>query len=111
VEIYKNNLIKVHKTDSEQEDNQKQSNNLNHDILTLIDLEMPGYLTRLRARYPKLTQQDIALCCLLISGFESGMIATIFDVKIETINKQRYRLRSRLHMENSENLKEHLLKI
>lgn len=81
------------------------------DLMTFLDFEFPNFLIKLKESYPQLTELDILICCLLLTGFESGMIATILNVKIDSINKQRYRLRTRLQLQKSENLIDFLRKL
>ena len=49
-----------------------------------------------------------AILDLTLAGFESGMIATILDVKLESITKYRYRLRLKFQLQNSDNLVDYL---
>lgn len=82
----------------------EQNTTFYQELIACIDLEYNNISTRLLNKFSTLTERDILVCCLLLASFESGMIATILDVKIESIIKHRYRLRSRLLLQNSDNL-------
>ena len=78
------------------------------ELIASMDIQYHDISKRLTIRFPDLTDRDILICCFLLADFETGMIATILDVKIESITKHRYRLRSKLGLQNSENLLEYL---
>jgi len=111
VELYKKGPSAGNKKNQEAENNKANVNNFYRDLFALLELEFPGFIKRLTDKCAKLTDQDILTCCLLIAGFESGMIATIMDVKTDSILKQRYRIRTRLNLDKSENLLDYLRKI
>ena len=73
-----------------------------------MDLEYTDISHRLLIDFPSLSKRDILICCLLLAGFETGMIATILDVKLESITKYRYRLRLKFQLQNSDNLVDYL---
>jgi len=78
------------------------------ELIASMDVKYNNISKRLIERFPDLTQRDILICCLLLADFDTGMIATILDLKIESITKHRYRLRAKLQMQNSENLVDYL---
>ena len=78
------------------------------ELIACMDLEYTDISHRLLKNYPSLSKRDILICCLLLAGFDTGMIATILDVKLESITKHRYRLRAKLQMQNSDNLVDYL---
>lgn len=78
------------------------------ELIASMDIQYHDISKRLIERFPDLTERDILICCLLLAEFESGMIASILDVKIESINKHRYRLRTKLELQNPDNLVEYL---
>lgn len=77
---------------------------LHEEIITCMDLQYNNVSKRLQDIFPNLSQRDILVCCLLLAGFDTGMIATILDVKNDSILIHRSRLRKKLNLENSENL-------
>jgi len=78
------------------------------ELIASMDIQYNSITKRLIERFPDLTERDILVCCLLVAGFDTGMIASILDVKIESITKHRYRLRTKLRLQNSENLVEYI---
>jgi len=87
----------------------EETNNIFHDeLIENIDAIYKYISKRLASKFPNLTQRDILICCLLIANFDTGMIATILDIKIESMNMQRMRLRKKLQLQNSDNLIEFL---
>ncbi len=85
-----------------------QNLTFHEELIACMDIEYHDISKRLADRFPDLTGHDILICCLILAGFESGMMATVLDIKIESISKQRYRLRSKLNMQNSDNMVEYL---
>jgi DNA-binding CsgD family transcriptional regulator len=76
-----------------------------HDeLIACMDIQYNNISKRLKDRFQDLTERDILICCLLLAEFESGMIATILDVKNDSIRIHRTRLRKKLGLETSENL-------
>lgn len=75
------------------------------ELTTHINLEYNNFTHRLKEHFPALTDRDLFFCSLLLAKFESGMIATVLDVNIESVNKHRHRLRKKLQVADStENL-------
>ena len=85
-----------------------QNENFYEELIACMDLEYNNISKRLVAAYPELTRNDQLICCLLLANFDTGMMASVLHVKLESMNKQRYRLRTKLGLENSDNLLEHL---
>lgn len=81
---------------------------IEEEIIIHTDSIYKNISNRLSEKYPQLTQRDILICCMLLAGFDTGMIATILDVRYESINIHRSRLRKKLQLENNENLIEFL---
>jgi hypothetical protein len=73
-------------------------------LTTAIDLEYPSLSQRLLQAYAQLNDTDISICCLLLAGFDTGMIASILDMKNDSMHTRRSRLRKKLNIDNSENL-------
>jgi len=77
-------------------------------LIACMDLEYDNISKRLLRDLPALSQRDILICCLLLAGFDTGMIATILDVKLESVTKHRYRLRTKLRLQTTDHLVEFL---
>jgi len=111
--------IKMHKTNTvkrphiwcegSKEMIEQQQYTFCNELLTYVDMEFNNFTVRLKERHPALSDRDIFFSCLILSGFETGMIATILSVQAESINKQRYRLRIKLKLLNSDKLYDYLL--
>ena len=85
-----------------------QNYTFHEELIACMDLEYNDISQRLVNTHPNLTERDILISCLLLANFDTGMIASVLDVKIESITKHRYRLRTRLELNNLENLVEYL---
>jgi len=110
IEQHRNNVIKrpaIWKNES-REMNPEQNNTFHEELIACMDLEYTDISHRLLKEFPTLSKRDILICCLLLAGFETGMIATILDVKLESITKYRYRLRLKFQLQNSDNLVDYL---
>lgn len=79
-----------------------------HELFTAIDLEYNDFSKRLREKFSQLSDNDVLICCLLLAGFDTGMMASILDIKIDSMNMKRSRLRKKLNIDNSVNLTEYL---
>jgi DNA-binding CsgD family transcriptional regulator len=110
IEQHRKNVIKrpgIWKNDSK-EMQPAQNNAFYEELIAAMDLEYTDISLRLIDNFPTLSKRDILICCLLLAGFDTGMIATILDVKLESVTKHRYRLRTKLQMQNSDNLVDYL---
>jgi len=74
------------------------------ELIACMDIQYNNISKRLKDRFLDLTERDILICCLLLADFDTGMIATILDVKNDSIRIHRTRLRKKLGLETSENL-------
>lgn len=106
IEQYRKNSIKRPgniKNDSVETDS-VQSTTFFEELIACMDLEYDNISQRLESNFPGLSKRDILICCLLLAGFDTGMIATILDVKLESITKHRYRLRTKLRLQSTDHL-------
>ena len=94
--------------DGSKETIEKQYEAFYNELKTYVDMEFDNFTIRLKERCPVLTETDIFISCLLIAEFETGMIATVLNVQTDSLNKYRYRLRTKLKMSNSDNLLDYL---
>lgn len=79
-----------------------------HELFSAIDIEYNQLSQRLRMRHTDLNENDILICCLILAGFDTGMMASIFNIKFDSMNVRRSRLRKKLHLDNSVNFIEYL---
>lgn len=110
IEQHRKNSIKhpsLWKNDSEKI-NSEQNTTFYKELIACMDLEFNNVSIRLLKDFPTLTKNDILICCLLLAGFDTGMIATIQDVKTDSVNKHRYRLRSKFKLQSSDHLVDYI---
>jgi len=81
---------------------------LHNETKHYIDIKYNNLTSRLKDKYPALTENDIFISCLILTDFDTGMIATIFNVHVESITKQRHRLRKKLNLVQSDKLMDFL---
>ncbi|MCF8371084.1 MAG: tetratricopeptide repeat protein [Bacteroidales bacterium] len=62
------------------------------------------FYTKLKDKYPELTQNDLKLCALLKLGMSTKDIAAITFQSLNSINVARYRLRKKLKLDTEINL-------
>lgn len=74
------------------------------EVLATIDHIYNHLSERLVEEFPSLNDTDIFICCLLLAGYETGVIATVLQIKPDSMNIRRSRLRKKLHLSNNENL-------
>ena len=78
------------------------------ELFAAIDTSHQNFSQRLSQKFPSLNDTDILICCLLLAGFDTGMIASILEIKVESVNMRRHRLRKRLQLDNQDNLLDYL---
>jgi len=111
VEQYRKRVIKVADVSGAETVNSKnnvQTNAFHEELISHVDLIHSNISKRLSKSYPILTQRDILVCCLILADFDSGMISTILDVKPDSVNVHRGRLRKKLELQNPESLQNFL---
>jgi tetratricopeptide (TPR) repeat protein/DNA-binding CsgD family transcriptional regulator len=111
VEQYRKRVIKgadVSGAETENSKNNVQTNAFHEELISHVDLIHSNISKRLSECYPILTQRDILVCCLILADFDSGMISTILDVKPDSVNVHRGRLRKKLELQNPESLQNFL---
>ncbi len=85
-----------------------ENRTFHEELIASMDLQFNNISQRLLNSFPELTNRDILICCLLLANFETGMIATILDVKNDSVRIHRTRLRKKLNLQNHENIIEFL---
>jgi len=93
---------------SSQESNLGHKDTFYQELIATMDLEYNNISSRLLNKFPTLSLRDIQVCCLLLANFDTGMIAIILDLKIESMNTYRYRLRTKFGLTNPDNLIDYL---
>ena len=74
----------------------------------LFDEVHTGFREELRNAYPDLTANEERLCALLKLNLSSKQIANILNIAPKSVDVNRSRLRKKMGLEASDNLKEHI---
>jgi len=106
IEQHRKNSIKRPNSGSENSDQSKS--NFYDELIACMDLEYNDISHRLKQRFPNLTQQDILICCFLLARFDTGMIASVMDVKNDSMLTRRSRLRAKLKLSTFEDFNDFL---
>lgn len=87
--------------------------NIRKQIILYVDCKYNNISQRLYKDHLdlRLTERDVYICCMLLAGFTSGMIAVILNMQLSSVNVLRGRLRKKLKIENNEKLPEALSKL
>lgn len=68
-----------------------------------------GFFSRLREKYPNLTQNELKLCAYLRMNLSSKEIAQMLNIAVESAITKRYRLRKKMELQSDDNLVSFLL--
>lgn len=63
-----------------------------------------SWVARLRKTYPLLTERQVKIASWIAAGADSAQIARILNIDRLSVNKARYRLRSRLNLPRGSDL-------
>lgn len=64
-----------------------------------------GIVDHLRNTYPELTEENLRYCALICAGFETDELAILWGINNDSIYKRRTRLRQKLGLEKTQDLK------
>lgn len=91
-------IMKLYKTDSEA-----------HKGLLEVQKELSNdFIDKLREDYPSLSEGQLKLASLIAIGVESPQICRMLGIQLSSLHKSRYRLRTRLGLNNDDSLEEFL---
>ena len=79
-----------------------------NELIACMDLEYNNISCRLKNAFPELNERDILICCLILAGFDSGMMASVLGLQLDSMNKRRYRIRTKMNLESELNMAEYL---
>lgn len=68
----------------------------------------PGFVAALRERTPALTKGDMRLSCMIAMGMDSKHIARVLAINVDSVKKNRQRLRAKLKLDADTTLPEFL---
>ena len=63
------------------------------DFISMTDLVYDGFSKRLLARFPKLTRNDVRICCLAKNGFSNQVISILLETQLESYYKRKMRIK------------------
>ena len=66
------------------------------------------FFNKLEAAHPGLTKTELKFCAYLRIHMTSQQIASVMDISMEAIRKNRYRLRKKLELKTEDSLEEHI---
>lgn len=78
------------------------------DFKTEYNRCIPGFLPNLRLEYPRLTQSDIRLACLIRMGMTSSEISRAQNISSQGVAMARYRLRKRMGLGREDSIPDRL---
>jgi hypothetical protein len=64
-----------------------------------FDSAYPGFLNTIKVKFPEITYVDQRLCALLKLNLSTKEISNLQGISVESVNKQRNRLRKKLNMD------------
>lgn len=70
----------------------------------VVDRKFNGIVKYLVKNYPKLTKQDLDLCCLICFGFSQYGICYLYETELQTFYNKRHRLRERLGLKQHQKI-------
>ena len=92
----------------------KNGLNTNEDrasFITEFRIQYTEYYTKIMAKYPQLSANDLRLIALIKLGLASNEIAEVLRISEAGVKKSRQRLREKLNIEEDKNLKESILNL
>ena len=63
------------------------------DFISMTDLVYDGFSKRLLAKFPKLTRNDVRICCLTKNGFSNHVISILLETQLESYYKRKMRIK------------------
>ena len=78
-------------------------------FLKAFEKHFPGYFGRMKKVYPQITSNEIRLFLFIKIGLESAEIAAIWGISLESVYRNRTRLRQKLGLDSTANL-EHFIR-
>lgn len=70
-----------------------------------------NFLQTLKEQYPNITSGELRLAAYLRMDLSSKEIASILHISTRSVENKRYRLRKKMALESSQNLKDHLMRL
>ena len=92
-------------------DNIENQRNPIHLRFCFFDKAHPGFVSRIKERFPILTPSEVRYLMMVRMHVKDGQMAEMLGVGQEAIRQNRYRIRRKIAIPESENLEEIVLSI
>ena len=63
------------------------------DFISMTDLVYDGFSKKLLAKFPKLTRNDVRICCLAKNGFSNQVISVLLETQLDSYYKRKMRIK------------------
>ena len=73
------------------------------ELESMLDDNLDGIMTKLRAAIPDATEKDFRFISFLILGFDTKTIARMMDYNVNTVYTKRYNIKEKIARLNDEN--------
>ena len=84
-----------------------------YELQSLVQLHLPGFISKLRTKYPNIREEEFRLCLLIRIHFALKDIASILGLSLQNVNNMRRRLMEKIFKEkgNAKQFDAQLLKL
>ena len=103
-EINRPNLKKLHRALNLQLDQEEEW----RELVERVNKIYPKFLSLLQTKHPTLNKSELKLCVFVRLGIGRKEIATLLRCSVDTVKKNRYRLRKKIELSSSTLLEEYL---
>jgi AraC family chitin signaling transcriptional activator len=76
--------------------------------LSDFNIEHRGYIDRLKKKHPSITLNQLRLCVLIKNNMDNQKIADQLAIELDSVKKQKYRLKKKLKVSEDYTLNEYL---
>lgn len=73
-----------------------------------VNFTYPDFTKRLKSQYPKLTEEDVKVLCLIVADVDTGQLSTLLNIQVSSVIKKRYRIRLKLGLRDGASLENFL---
>jgi tetratricopeptide (TPR) repeat protein len=80
------------------------------DFINNVDAVYDQFSIKLKVHYPKLTNNDILVCCLIQAGYDISTIVRFLDIQLDSFHMRCHRIRERMALPRKANLAQFLAK-
>lgn len=80
-------------------------------FIEIFEKVNPSFVENLRSRCPGLADSYVRIASMILIGFDNRQIASVMNIRTESVHQARWRLRSRLGLQSGDSLEEELQRI